>query len=111
VIVSELCELEVLNSLRLRVFRKDATSAEAHRSIRSFERDLAAGVLTLHSLPGSSFNQAKRASIQYTENLGTRGADILHVGAALALGASSFFTFDLQQRKLAEAVGLILNAI
>jgi predicted nucleic acid-binding protein len=39
----------------------------------------------------------------------TRTADLLHVAAALELGASDFFSFDRQQRKMAEAAGLKLN--
>ena len=35
-----------------------------------------------------------------------RFADILHVATALHLGATEFFTFDANQKKLAEAAGL-----
>jgi len=43
--------------------------------------------------------------------LGTRAVDVLHVAAALELGATGFFTFGLKQRKMAEATGLILNPV
>ena len=43
---------------------------------------------------------------QTTARLGTRTADLLHVAAALELGAECLYSFDQQQRKLARAVGL-----
>ena len=40
---------------------------------------------------------------------GTRTSDLLHVAAALELGVDCLYTFDKQQRKLAQAVRLKLN--
>ena len=37
-----------------------------------------------------------------------RGFDILHVAAALKMGAEEFLTFDGNQKKLAESEGLHL---
>jgi predicted nucleic acid-binding protein len=110
-LVSELCEMEAANAFRLRVFRKEATPTEAQRSVESFDRDLIAGVMQRRALPRATFDRAHRLSIQQTAQLGIRGADLLHVAAALELGADAFFSFDIQQRKLATAVGLVLNPI
>jgi len=110
-IVSELCKLEAVNSFRLRVFRKDATADEAERSRLRFETDIADRIFEYSALPDGCFQRAHRLSVEHTVRLGTRAADILHVAAALELSANSFFSFDLQQRKLAEAVGLRVNPV
>ena len=111
VFVSALCELEAINAIRLRVFRKDATPEEAQQSIRYFEMDLGTGVLERRSVLESSIVRAHQISAQHTIGLGTRGADVLHVATALELQAQAFFSFDLNQRKLAAALGLTLNSI
>jgi predicted nucleic acid-binding protein len=49
---------------------------------------------------------AKRLSATYTLGSGYRGFDILHIAAALTLGATEFLTFDENQKKLASAEGL-----
>jgi predicted nucleic acid-binding protein len=43
--------------------------------------------------------------------MGTRGADTSHVAAALEAGAKAFFSSDMQQRRLAEAIGLEVIAL
>jgi predicted nucleic acid-binding protein len=55
------------------------------------------------------FERARQLSRQTTAKLGTRTADLLHVAAALELGADYFYSFDRQQRKLAQSVRLKLN--
>jgi predicted nucleic acid-binding protein len=110
-LITECCELEVANAFRLRVFRKDATLKDAAHSIRNLELDLNARVLERSSLPPKAFARAHQLSAAYAEQLGIRTADLLHVAAALELNAQAFFTFDLQQRKLASAVGFNLNPL
>ncbi len=53
-------------------------------------------------------SMAERLSAQYTWTEGHRGFDVLHVATALHLGASQFLTFDANQKKLAEAEGLVV---
>ena len=55
------------------------------------------------------FERARQLSQETTAKLGTRTADLLHVAAALELGADFLYSFDQQQRKLAQAVRLKLN--
>ena len=110
-VVSDLCVMETTNSFYLRVFRKDATVAEAQRSQSEFERDLERGILLRQTMPDRSYARAQQLTLQYTAQLGTRGADVLHIAIALELGADAFFSFDIQQRKLASTVGLSLNPI
>ena len=44
--------------------------------------------------------EAKRLSASHTVTGGHRAFDILHVAAALHLGANEFLTFDSNQRKV-----------
>jgi hypothetical protein len=60
-------------------------------------------------VPDAAFERGKLLSKQLTPKLGTRTADLLHVAAAIELGAVSLFSFDLQQRKMAQSAGLKLN--
>lgn len=45
-------------------------------------------------------------SQKYSTQLASRSLDVLHVAAALSLGARRFYTFDRTQSKLARLVGL-----
>ena len=108
-VVSTLCEIEFSNALELRVFRKHALAAQAAASAVELDRDLRGGVFRLQPLTEQAFEKARQLSRQHTARLGTRTADVLHVAAALDLGADYLYTFDEQQRKLAKTVGLKLN--
>jgi predicted nucleic acid-binding protein len=101
--------VEAVNAFELRVFRKQITSSQAEVSLNDFALDLRNRVIQLRSLPELVFERTRQLSRQWTAALGSRTADVLHVAAALELGASNFYSFDLQQRKMAQAVGLTLN--
>jgi len=107
--VSTLGELEVVNAFGLRVFRKEVSAVQAQSSVIDFEKDLRDGILQLRGLSDSIFERARQLSRETTAKLGTRTADLLHVAAALELGADFLYSFDQQQRKLAHAVRLKLN--
>lgn len=49
---------------------------------------------------------AERLSAQYTARGGHRAFDLLHVATALHLKARQLLTFDVNQRRVAEAEGL-----
>ena len=53
-------------------------------------------------------DEATRLSCTHTLTGGHRGFDVLHVAAALVLRADEFLTFDSNQKKLAEAEGLVV---
>jgi predicted nucleic acid-binding protein len=110
-LISDLAEFEMDNSFRLRVFRKDATEAQALRSHLDFEQDLREEIMERFALDRGTYLRGHALSARYTAQLGTRGADILHVAAALEAGSTAFFSFDTQQRRLAEAVGLAMNPL
>jgi predicted nucleic acid-binding protein len=50
--------------------------------------------------------RARELSEKHTLGAGHRAFDILHVATALTLGVREFLTFDINQRRLAEAEGL-----
>ena len=107
--ISVFGELEIINALELRVFRRELTALQAQSSLKDFEQDLHDGVLLLRPLSEQVFERARQLSRQTTAKLGTRTADLLHVAVALELDADYLYSFDQQQRKLAQVVRLKLN--
>lgn len=107
--VSTFGELEVVNAMGLRIFRKEVSAAQVQSSLTDFEKDLRAGVFQLRGLPEPVFERARLLSRQTTVKLGTRTSDLLHVAAALELGVDYLYSFDQQQRKLAQTLRLKLN--
>jgi hypothetical protein len=108
-LVTTFGRLEVVNAFALQVFRKKASAAQARSSIDDFDRDLRSGVLQLRLLTEQALDRAFELSRQTTAMLGTRTADLLHVAAALEMGAEFLYSFDKQQRNLARAVHLKVN--
>ena len=104
--LTPLGELELVNALQLRLFRKEVRSAEVRAAYALFRADMRDGVLSLKSLPAAIYAQAKRLGLRWTAKIGVRTLDIIHVAAALALDAETFNTFDHRQRRLARAAGL-----
>jgi predicted nucleic acid-binding protein len=102
-------ELEVVNAMGLRVFRKEVSPAQAHSSLIEFEKDLRDGIFQVRELTDSILERAHQLCRGTTAKLGSRTAVLLHVAAALELGADSLYTFDLHQRKLAQTLRLKLN--
>lgn len=107
--VTTLAELEVVNAFAMRVFRKEVSAAQAQESVVDFESDLRDGIFQLRGLADPMFERARQLSRQTTAKLGTRTADLLHLAAALELGADYLYSFDSRQRKLAQSVRLKLN--
>lgn len=99
--------LELRNALRLRVFRREITDAQASLSLNAHLADLSLGVLAAEDpdFPALLL-EAERLSAAYAPELGTRSLDILHVAACLVLGNETFLTFDARQSRLARAAGL-----
>jgi predicted nucleic acid-binding protein len=102
-------ELEVVNALELRVFRKELSESQSQASLKDFEKDVRDGILKLRPISDQVFERARHLSQKTTARLGTRTADLLHVAAALDLGADYLYSFDQQQRRLAQTVRLRLN--
>jgi len=102
-------ELEVVNAMGLRVFRREVSPAQAESALSEFEKDLRDGVFQLRGLTDPILERAQQLSRQTAGKLGTRTADLLHVAAALELGVDCIYSFDLHQRKLAQTLRLKLN--
>jgi len=100
-------QLELRNALRLRVFRAEITPAHRDASLNAMLADRSGGMLAVVAPPlAEVMIEAERLSALYSETLGTRSLDVLHVASALVLGRSEFLTFDNRQGALASAAGL-----
>ena len=66
------------------------------------------GVITIPAPWPQIHLAAERLSELHTDAGGHRAMDILHVATAIELGAKEFLTFDANQKKLAEAEGLVV---
>ena len=108
-LVTQLCEVEVVNALSLRIFRGEITVKQARDSMGDLERNLRNGVFELRPFPESAFTRARTLAQIFTPVTGVRSADLLHVAAALELGSNSLFSFDHKQRLAAHHAGLITN--
>jgi predicted nucleic acid-binding protein len=104
VCISELADSELCNALRFAEFAGRLGSGDAARFLAQYESDRTAGRLRLEICNLSDIVcEAKRLSGMYTAEKGHRAFDILHVATAISRGAELFLTFDVNQKKLAEA--------
>lgn len=99
-------ELELLNALELRAFRKELSRREVKRARAAFESDRDAGVYSLEPAPPRLYQFASVISRRRTFRLGVRTLDILHVASAVLLKVDLFYTFDKRQRDLARVEGV-----
>ncbi len=109
--LTQLCEVEVVNALCQREFRKEITHAQAEASMNDLEQNLRRGVYRLFPFPEAAFGRAKALARALTPSIGVRAADLLHVAAAIELGASALYTFDQRQHRTARAAGLAVNPL
>ena len=108
-VLTQLCEVEVINALCRRLFLKEISQKQASDSIGDFELNLRNSVYRLLPFPESAFIRAKALAQSLTPTIGVRAANLLHVSAALELGAAYLYTFDQKQRQTALAAGLSVN--
>ncbi|MGO9336631.1 MAG: type II toxin-antitoxin system VapC family toxin [Terracidiphilus sp.] len=110
-LVSALCEMETINAFALRVFRSEISARNMDNAVRDLESDLRSGILKWMPFPESAFIQAKALTRKITPWVGVRAADLLHIAAALELGAKTIYTLDQKQLKAAHAAGLVVNQL
>ena len=104
---SWLNQVEFRNALRLRVFRKEISATQRDASLNHLLSDLMAGFLKrVEPSQSNVLLETERLSATYSERLGTRTLDILHVAMAITLGSKRFLSFDQRQLKLAKSAGL-----
>lgn len=102
-------EYELANALRFAEFRGGIGAGEAALFWSQFEADRASGRLLVELCNlADVVEEAKRLSATHTLKGGHRGFDVLHVAASLRLKAKQFLTFDANQKKLAQAEGLVV---
>ena len=105
--VSALNRYELGNAMRFAVFRKAVSQADARHSLAAFEADLKSGHLHLVRCDlAEVVAEAVRLSERNTTEGGHRSFDVLHVATARVLKATTFLSFDSNQRRLAAAVRL-----
>jgi hypothetical protein len=76
-------------------------------ALADLEEDVQAGVWEAPAYDLADVHAtAERLARRHAAALGTRSLDILHVAAALALGANCFVTGDRRQASLARAANL-----
>jgi predicted nucleic acid-binding protein len=109
--VSALCEMETINAFGLRVFRGEMSEGNMDNAVRDLESDLRSGLMQWRPIPEAAFTRAKALSRKITPSTGVRAADLLHIAAALELGAKTIYTLDQKQHKAAQAVGLKVNRL
>ena len=102
--------VEIRTALRLKCGRGEITVAQLKGALRDLQEDIDAGVLDRpeYDLPGV-FHKAEELSAKYAAVTFARGLDILHVAAAVLIGARQFVTFDARQAALASRAGLELR--
>ena len=106
VLITPLGELELVNALQLRLFRREVLPAEVRAAYRAFRGDLHDGIFAVRPVPEEVFTRARALASRWTARLGTRSLNIIHVAAAIVFHADAFQTFDDRQRKLAKAARL-----
>ena len=115
IIVSSQVLWEFRQSARFQVFRhqsdktKGFSKSEAERMIGALTANVKAGALLLVSVEWPDVhNIAEALSATHTMKGGHRPMDIIHLSTAKHLGLKHFLTFDGNQKKLAEAEGLLV---
>jgi predicted nucleic acid-binding protein len=102
--------LEVKNAIRLKAFRSEITSAEMNQSITAFEQDIATGRWQRPAYSAAAVeHKAEELSAGHSAMLGCRTLYIIHVAAALVIGAKEFVTFDGRQGALAKQAALTVK--
>ena len=106
--------LEFRNAIRLMVYRRNQPGevnllpSQARQVLRDQESDLAQrSFVSPRAIDWTeALREAERLSASYTATEGFRSLDLLHVGAALYLGAGEFYSFDTDARRIAQLAGL-----
>ena len=108
--LSEWQELELINTLHLGLFRAQRIRAVTPYSIgncrKRIAEDLHHGILCRVKLNWPNcVRRASKISDQFTESTGVVMLDIWHIACAIELQAAAFWTFDIDQEKLARVTG------
>ena len=113
--------LEVENAIRHRAFHERRVRPAGERAQIKRERDAALARVSQYLRRGaldhftldmdSAFDRACQLSSAYTDQLGARAIDLLHVACALLLESEVFLTSDQRQAELAKSEGLQVSSL
>lgn len=104
--VWEIQHMEFLNAMRLKVFWKEITAADAETQIALFKDRKRRGLYFFPDIGRSDLMRTFERLSAKTMDTGCRTMDILHVACALQMPIKQFVTFDDRQKKLAKSEGL-----
>ena len=111
-ILTHLHRVELVTAWHLKVFRREITKDIVEQAWGHVEDDITAGLWELPAYDLVDVHaHAEALSRQHTARVGARSLDILHVAAAIVLGASAFVTHDDRQARLAKAAGLRVTTL
>jgi len=105
--VTSLGFLELRVALYLSVFRGQIIESQRRAVWQLIEQDFQQGFFVLTPVaPSALYEQAAKLAEKYSTTVGIRTLDLLHIAAALILGARQMFTLDARQRRTAHGEGL-----
>lgn len=103
-----LAELELINASRRSAERKIINAQDLASTLSQIERDIADGFLVRTPINQSDQYKLAMDISKRRAGLLCRSLDILHVSTAVLVGAEVFASFDVRQKQLAEAEGLVV---
>ena len=107
ILLTNFHELEFINAINLKHYRGEITRNTIRRIISKFTDHENSGIFFRPALNWTEiYKNAIDLSEKYTEKIGSRSLDILHVAMALSIKAKRFLTFDERQSKLASMAGI-----
>jgi len=99
--------IEIRTGIRLKRGRGEITETQLKGVLSDLQKDIDAGRFERPSYDLSIiFQKAEELSAKYAAETLAWSLDILHVAAALVIGARQFITFDKRQAALAAKAGL-----
>ena len=102
--------IEIRTALRLKLGRREITDAQLKGALRALQEDIDKGRLDRPAYELLTvFREAEELSAKFAAVTLSRSLDILHVAAAVVIGARQFITFDARQAALASKAGLTLK--
>jgi predicted nucleic acid-binding protein len=111
-VLTHLHRFELVTAWHLKVFRHEIARRVVEQALGHVEADAGVGLWEPPSYDLIDvYSRAEAISRRHTAIVGTRSLDILHVAAAIVLGASAFVTHDDRQARLARAVGLRVTTL
>ena len=102
----ELQEAELTNALRLKVFWRDITTAQAEGQLVHFRSRKERGQYVFPHLDRAALMERFRKLSSHSMKIGTRTLDVMHVACACEIQANTFVSFDERQCALAKLAGL-----